>query len=84
MTLAHGPDPGAVLSLGLVHNSSTAALLHSTEEEDSEDEEEAFPPLASTVPAPAAVDVVDVGDDEGAGGEKMLRCATRPGEMTEK
>jgi len=43
-----GPEPEALLSLGLVHNSSTAALLHSTEEEDSEEDE------FSTVPVYAA------------------------------
>ena len=47
---AHGPDPGAVLSLGLVHNSSTAALLHSTEEEDSEEDEFSTVPVSASNP----------------------------------
>ena len=47
-TGVQGPDPETLLSLGLVHNSSTAALLHSTEEEDSGDDE------FSTVPVYAA------------------------------
>ena len=45
---AQGPDPEAMMSLGLVHNSSTAALLHSTEEEDEGEDE------FSTVPVYAA------------------------------
>ena len=45
---AGGPDPGDLMSLGLVHNSSTAALLHSTEEEDEGEDE------FSTVPVYAA------------------------------
>lgn len=47
---AHVSDPGAVLSLGLVHNSSTAALLHSTEEEDSEEDEFSAVPVSASNP----------------------------------